>query len=165
MNNASPDVSGGDRQPVFREIPGMQNIKTWILVFTLVATMIPALTRGWGIVAETIRDCDYVARYGGEAFIVLLTEIEPQTSMVAAERIRRRSAQETILSGDASINVMVSIGAAFSPGDGDTPRKLIQEADRAPYDAGKAGRNKIIKAADRKRAAPRSKTIRLGEKS
>ncbi len=46
MDNAFPDNSGGDRQPVFRKIPGTQSIKTRILVFTLVATIIPALTLG-----------------------------------------------------------------------------------------------------------------------
>ncbi len=114
---------------------------------------------------ETIRDCDYVARYGGEEFIVLLTEIEPQTSMVAAERIRRRSAQETILDGDASISVTVSIGAAFFPGNGDTAQKLIREADRALYAAKEAGRNKLKKAADRRSADSRSRSIRLIEKN
>ncbi len=123
------------------------------------------LCRLAAVFRETIRDCDYVARYGGEEFIVLLTEIEPQTSMVAAERIRRRSAQETILSGDVSIGVTVSIGAAFFPGDGDTAQKLIREADRALYDAKKAGRNKVKQAAARKTAGSRSGPIRLIEKS
>ncbi|MGD9096659.1 MAG: diguanylate cyclase [Desulfobacterales bacterium] len=123
------------------------------------------LRRLAAVFRETIRDCDYVARYGGEEFIVLLTEIEPHTSMVAAERIRRRSAQESILSGDASINVTVSIGAAFFPGDGDTPQKLIQAADRALYDAKETGRNQIKKAAGRRTAVRRSGPIRLIEKS
>ena len=123
------------------------------------------LCRLAAVFRETIRDCDYVARYGGEEFIVLLTEIEPHTSMEAAERIRRRCAQETILSSDASINVTVSIGAAFFPGDGDTPRKLIQEADRALYDAKKDGRNKVRQAADRKRTDRDSGPIRLVEKN
>ncbi len=123
------------------------------------------LCRLSAVFRETIRDCDYVARYGGEEFIVLLTEIEPHTSMEAAERIRRRCAQETILSSDASINVTVSIGAAFFPGDGDTPRKLIQEADRALYDAKKDGRNKVRQAADRKRTDRDSGPIRLVEKN
>jgi diguanylate cyclase (GGDEF)-like protein len=113
---------------------------------------------------ETIRDCDYVARYGGEEFIVLLTEIEPQTSMIAAERIRKRTAQETIPSDAESISVTVSIGAAFFPGDGDNPQKLIQEADRALYAAKEDGRNTVRRAGDSGRARRPPGPIRLIEK-
>ncbi len=114
---------------------------------------------------ETIRDCDYVARYGGEEFIVLLTEIEPETSLEAAERIRKRTAQETMAGGEESISVTVSIGAAFFPGDGDTPQALIHEADRALYAAKEAGRNEIRKAADPIPDDVRPGTIRLLEKN
>jgi diguanylate cyclase (GGDEF)-like protein len=123
------------------------------------------LCRLAAVFRETIRDCDYVARYGGEEFIVLLTEIEPQTSMIAAERIRKRTAQETIPSGAESISVTVSIGAAFFPGDGDTPSKLIQEADRALYAAKEAGRNTVCQAGDAGRVHRRPGPIRLIEKA
>ena len=114
---------------------------------------------------ETIRDCDYVARYGGEEFIVLLTEIEPQLSLEAADRIRKRTAQETIHSGEESISVTVSIGAAFFPGDGDTPQTLIQQADKALYAAKESGRNSVQQAAERKSDDSRPGSIRLIEKN
>ena len=123
------------------------------------------LCRLAAVFRETIRDCDYVARYGGEEFIVLLTEIEPQLSLEAAERIRKRTAQETIHSGEESISITVSIGAAFFPGDGDTPQALIQEADRALYAAKELGRNKVQKAAERKSDDSRPGPIRLIEKN
>jgi diguanylate cyclase (GGDEF)-like protein len=113
---------------------------------------------------ETIRDCDYVARYGGEEFIVLLTEIEPPTSMAAADRIRTRAAQETIHSGEESISVTVSIGAAFFPDDGDNPQRLIQAADQALYAAKEAGRNTVCRAGDRYGARRRTGSIRLIER-
>jgi diguanylate cyclase (GGDEF)-like protein len=113
---------------------------------------------------ETIRDCDYVARYGGEEFIVLLTEIEPSTSMAAADRIRTRAAQETFHSGEESISVTVSIGAAFFPDDGDNPQRLIQAADQALYTAKETGRNNVCKAGSRDAARRRTGSIRLIEK-
>ncbi len=123
------------------------------------------LCRLAAVFRETIRDCDYVARYGGEEFIILLTEIEPQLSLDAAERIRKRTAQETIHSGGESISVSVSIGAAFFPGDGDTPQTLIQKADRALYAAKESGRNRVKKAAERNSDDSQPGPIRLIEKN
>ena len=123
------------------------------------------LCRLANVFRETIRDCDYVARYGGEEFIALLTEIEPETSIEAAERIRKRTAQETIYNGKESISVTVSIGAAFFPRDGDTPQTLIQKADRALYAAKASGRNQIRKAVDQETGASRRGPIRLFEKN
>ena len=94
-----------------------------------------------------------------------MTEIEPETSIEAAERIRKRTAQETIYNGKESISVTVSIGAAFFPRDGDTPQTLIQKADRALYAAKESGRNQIRKAVDQETGASRRGPIRLFEKN
>ena len=57
----------------------------------------------------------------------------------------------------------VSIGAAFFPGDGDTPQTLIQKADRALYAAKESGRNRVKKAAERNSDDSQPGPIRLIE--
>lgn len=90
------------------------------------------------------RPRDFVARFGGEEFIVLLPSIQPEGVAVVAERLQQALEKLMIphaYSG-AGKYVSVSMGLAWCEPDGSyRPEQLIAAADEALYSAKDAGRN------------------------
>ncbi|PWL18395.1 hypothetical protein DKP76_04660 [Falsochrobactrum shanghaiense] len=94
------------------------------------------------IIAST-RASDYVVRYGGEEFLVILVETNESDGYGIAERIRADfEAREFRVADGTSIRVTISIGIACHDGHPDFQR-LIDSADGALYNAKSAGRNRI----------------------
>ena len=89
-----------------------------------------------------LRTCDFSFRYGGEEFVVILTETNLDMALVAAERLRLGIIEGTrdALIGIAPEGVTVSIGVASFPRDGDGD-VLIKEADDQLYRAKREGKN------------------------
>jgi len=89
-----------------------------------------------------VRKSDTVARFGGDEFIVLLSEIEnPGDCGIAAENILRRLSEDFDLEGKVG-RIGASIGmAVYSPGSGDTIEGLLRNADSAMYEVKKSGKN------------------------
>jgi diguanylate cyclase (GGDEF)-like protein len=99
-------------------------------------------------VAETIggsiRTTDKAARFGGEEFVVLLREIDQETAILLAERIRKSIEAAVVRHGDTTIAMTVSIGLAlFADRDRDV-QDVIERADQALYVAKKSGRNRTF---------------------
>ncbi len=94
-----------------------------------------------GAFYDNVRTCDYVFRYGGDEFLIVLTEISEADTLRIAERIRKRVEKIKVNSpaGDI-IPLSLSIGAAMFNGHPDYER-LIQAADEALYGAKRRGRN------------------------
>jgi len=99
-------------------------------------------------VAESLRDSlrpamDYVARWGGEEFVALLTHTDLSGAQIAAERLRN-----TIENLDPSIGkICIGVTASFGVTElkaGDSFDDVIDQADRCLYAAKKSGRNKVI---------------------
>jgi diguanylate cyclase (GGDEF)-like protein len=96
------------------------------------------------IIGHSIRTTDQAARFGGEEFVVLLREVDQETALLLAERIRRSIEQKTIRHGEASIAATVSIGVAINAeGDRDV-QDMIERADQGLYVAKKTGRNRVF---------------------
>src|SRR4029079_289258 len=68
-----------------------------------------AIKRIAEIIGQSIRNTDKAARFGGEEFVVLLREIDQETALLLAERIRTSIEQTTINHGEAGIPATVSI--------------------------------------------------------
>ncbi len=121
------------------------------------------LRRLAAVFKESIRSCDYAARYGGEEFIFVLPETGAEDGAQAAERIRRRVAEEQVGSDDKPIVVTVSVGVASYPIDGTDPESIIRKADGALYKAKERGRNRIVVAGEgrRKDSGEPSKVAKL----
>lgn len=103
------------------------------------------------IIAKTLRarlrKSDFIARFGGEEFVILLPETDKQESLRALETLREAVAQCPFHFRDQRIVVTVSIGIA-SFATGATPESVFERADAALYQAKEAGRNRCIVAAD-----------------
>jgi len=93
-----------------------------------------------------IRDCDDAGRYGGEEFLVLLSNCDGRHAHVAGERIRAAVARTPFPTTAGPLDVTVSVGITTygpepTPGD-----ELVAACDRALYDAKGSGRNRVATA-------------------
>lgn len=94
--------------------------------------------------AAVQRPRDFVARFGGEEFIVLLPSIQPEGVRVVAERLQQVLANLMIPHAYSSAGqyVSLSMGLAWCEPDNDfRPEQLIAAADEALYSAKENGRN------------------------
>lgn len=96
-----------------------------------------------GILADNVRSTDFVFRYGGEEFFVLLIETELQESIITAEKIRQAVAETDFTLNQTRIDVTVSIGVAAHEGHPD-PDELVKRADSAMAQAKRDGRNRVV---------------------
>jgi diguanylate cyclase (GGDEF)-like protein len=95
------------------------------------------------VVQNNIRSNDTLARWGGEEFVVLLTETELAVGLVCLERIRAKLAETELVVGSAALKLTVSIGVTqYHSGEGS--EKTMARADAALYDAKTQGRNQIV---------------------
>jgi diguanylate cyclase (GGDEF)-like protein len=103
-----------------------------------------AIKRIAEIINQSIRSTDKAARFGGEEFVVLLREIDQETALRLAERIRDSIERATITHGETSFAATVSIGVAINA-DGDRDvQDMIERADQGLYIAKKSGRNRTM---------------------
>jgi diguanylate cyclase (GGDEF)-like protein len=81
---------------------------------------------------ELCREYDYVARMGGDEFVIVLPEIEPDVVETKSDRFRSVAieAGREIVNADL---LNLSIGAAYFPKDGDDAEELLAEADKRMY--------------------------------
>ena len=96
------------------------------------------------ILKEESRDADFVCRYGGEEFAVILTQTDLKQSISIAERIRMKITGHTFpqFNNGFTPNITVSIGLAMYPSDQiNTKEHLIAKADKAMYTAKESGKN------------------------
>lgn len=91
---------------------------------------------------------DFVSRYGGEEFAVILPATDEIGGMAVAERIRETIAQSRIRranSNEVISNLSVSAGVAqYLPGE--KAERLLERADQALYQAKNTGRNRVCRA-------------------
>ncbi len=95
------------------------------------------------LMQEAFRNCDYVARWGGDEFAVILPRTTKEQALNSAERLRLRLQQEKLNSGhDLKLSGSFGIADTKSLSSG-SQDELIAMADQALYQAKKAGRNRI----------------------
>jgi len=91
---------------------------------------------------NTVRACDTLARWGGDEFVLLLTDLDDirRTSTVI-EKFLHLLNEKPFTTRDCDISTTASIGIALYPQDGLDPDTLLKQADTAMYEAKKKGRN------------------------
>jgi len=94
-------------------------------------------------IKENMRQIDFMGRYGGEEFAIVLTETDKEQARFAAERFRKAVESKEIKAYDENLKVTISIGIAVFPDDANDPQKLINKADQALYKAKESGRNRV----------------------
>ncbi|MEJ7622386.1 MAG: diguanylate cyclase [Pyrinomonadaceae bacterium] len=87
-----------------------------------------------GVILGQLRDYDFLARYGGDEFVALIPDAEPDDVVELCERIERAVAEFSLPTGGGRYaKVGVSLGASGYPEDGETFDQMIVAADRAMY--------------------------------
>jgi two-component system, cell cycle response regulator len=100
-------------------------------------------------IKASIRGIDMACRSGGEEFVVLLPDTDPQIAAKVAERIRAKIEKQpfAINGGKRFINVTASIGVSGFAFGHTTADAMLKRADEALYRAKREGRNRVIAAA------------------
>jgi diguanylate cyclase (GGDEF)-like protein len=99
---------------------------------------------------ESLRDADTLARFGGDEFVVLITDLgAAEEAAEVAERLIAKTTQPFDWN-DHEIRVGMSVGIAIYPSHGANQHDLILAADRAMYRAKKQGGNRYCFAAGKR---------------
>jgi two-component system, cell cycle response regulator len=97
------------------------------------------------LIAQNIREVDLAARYGGDEFLMVLTEIAPNGAEKFSERVRSVMANYEFNDGKHTAKRTASLGFAVSePGATLSAVELVRRADHALYEAKRAGRNRVV---------------------
>ncbi|MEW6285135.1 MAG: diguanylate cyclase [Chloroflexota bacterium] len=98
--------------------------------------------------AETVtsqsRQGDFVCRYGGEEFVLVMPNISLEVARERVGSLHRSISSLYIPFGRFSLNVTVSMGVSAFPLHGEKKEELLRAADRALYAAKHAGRNRVM---------------------
>lgn len=98
-------------------------------------------------ISKNLRPYDILGRYGGEEFILILTQSDQNESELVIERMLATIREETFIYKDNIISFTFSAGISTSneiAKDEITIDKLVELADKRMYLAKKTGRNRII---------------------
>ena len=95
---------------------------------------------------KSMRRSDFVGRYGGEEFVVLVPNASLQELELIAERVRRTVENGIIRIGETDVKITVSIGGAriAAVKQLESVEDLMNSADKYLYEAKKSGRNRCI---------------------
>jgi diguanylate cyclase (GGDEF)-like protein len=107
-----------------------------------------------GQLSVGLRECDVLARFGGEEFVIILPETGKEGAVFVAEKTRKRVEDKlwefrNTLRSDTNPEefirkpVTISLGVCTYPEDGSTGDALVENADQHLYKAKIAGRNSV----------------------
>jgi len=95
-------------------------------------------------IRNTLRKDDIAIRWGGEEFLIFLSDININNGYLVAEKLRESVERMTIYYKDVALQVTVSMG--ISPINDNAPlEEAIRHADNAMYVSKRSGRNKTSK--------------------
>jgi two-component system cell cycle response regulator len=96
------------------------------------------------IIKECTRNVDIPARYGGDEFLMVITEVNYEGALHFCERLRKTIENTVFRNGNDSIKLTASIGFAITkPGESVSAKEIVRRADNALYHAKRTGRNRV----------------------
>ena len=94
---------------------------------------------------DVVDDKDVVIRFGGEEFIVVLTDCTEENLASKAEEIRIAFSQQQIQANSETFTKTVSIGTSLFPNKDKSFWKYVKQSDIALYEAKQTGRNRVVR--------------------
>ena len=108
------------------------------------------ILRGFAeLVRSQLRRSDWIARSGGEEFVIVLPETPLASAAIIAEKLRAACEAASFPTADGVLSFTVSFGVAALRSDGDATQatmSLLRRADDALYESKRAGRNRVTLA-------------------
>lgn len=105
------------------------------------------------ILINTARSSDFVFRYGGEEFVMLLPNTSLKGAKLVAERVRKTVEGTECVCNETAMRMTVSLGVADLMSS-DTRESLFLRTDEALYQAKNGGRNQTVVAKHTKEPLP-----------
>jgi diguanylate cyclase (GGDEF)-like protein/PAS domain S-box-containing protein len=96
------------------------------------------------MVTKQSRQGDFVCRYGGEEFVLVMPNIGIRIAKERANSLLRSISSLFVPFGRVNLNITVSMGISWFPEHGETKDDLIRTADKALYAAKNKGRNQAV---------------------
>lgn len=100
------------------------------------------------VMEEQLRANDFISRYGGEEFAILLPETPARQARAAAEKVCQAVANVALKHEKAIIRVTISAGVGEVDRQHDTPELILKRVDAALYQAKQQGRNRVAMIAN-----------------
>ncbi|MGC8493603.1 MAG: diguanylate cyclase [Syntrophobacteraceae bacterium] len=97
-----------------------------------------------GRIKQVLRQKDLVARYGGDEFVILLTDTGRNTAHMVADKLASAISKTCFIYRDTEIQLSVSIGLTQVEENDYNPDEIIARADSALYEAKHQGRDCIV---------------------
>lgn len=97
------------------------------------------------VVKETLRAMDVIARFGGEEFLIVLPHTQIDEAVQTVTRIQRELTKQIFMHNNQRLLITFSSGVALWK-DKEEQAALIERADKALYQAKKAGKNRVVSA-------------------
>jgi diguanylate cyclase len=94
-------------------------------------------------ISASIRNIDFLFRYGGEEFCCMLPETNLEGAELVAERFRKAIMDMENNFNGSVIRITISLGVAELRNDTESPNAMMQQADEALYQAKRGGRNRV----------------------
>lgn len=94
------------------------------------------------LILGNFRKTDMVFRYGGEEFVVLMTETSLENSLIPLERLRKTIENNNFIFKGEKIKVTISIGTETNHTE--STEEFLNNADKALYQAKQSGRNQTV---------------------
>jgi diguanylate cyclase (GGDEF)-like protein/PAS domain S-box-containing protein len=119
---------------------------------------------------ESMRECDTLARFGGDEFVIILDELDsPNECIPVLSRMLKHASKPVLINGN-NIQVSASIGVTIYPQDQSNSDQLIRHADQAMYIAKQSGKNcfhlfDVAKDTEKKNQHEEIENIRAGIKN
>ena len=90
---------------------------------------------------SSLRQDDFIGRYGGEEFLLILNNNDLAETKAICQRILNDISDKAVIAENVSIDVAISLGLTLAKADDDSHR-IISRADSALYAAKQNGRNR-----------------------
>jgi diguanylate cyclase (GGDEF)-like protein/PAS domain S-box-containing protein len=94
-------------------------------------------------VTNQSRQGDFVCRFGGEEFVLVMPNIGIDVARDRANALHKSITTQFIPFGRVNLNITISMGISWFPVHGEKKEDLLRAADRALYAAKRAGRNRV----------------------
>jgi len=95
------------------------------------------------VIQDSLRETDVLARYGGDEFVVMLTETPQERAVDVAERIRA-AVENTSFSADGErVSSTISVGVSSFTQDAEQEDSIMIRADKKLYESKRKGKNTV----------------------